>query len=257
MTLFTGETRRPPGRRDRRGRRDDDLVRARDVHRRGARHPRTPLHEPRRAGVRARRTCPEVVKGALFARYSRTKKSLRRLFLDEFAEDVAPTASSTRPARRARRSSTSGCSWSTATTRWRSWAACTWRASRRRSCCARRSSGDGWPRTWSSPRATCATTTGPADAGARRCRPRSPARRSEPRFRAYLDTAFGAYGADVRADGDVLPGAVPARTRATPTSSTARRSWRRRATRCAVLLPAGDPVEPGHLRAPVSRTSSS
>jgi thymidylate synthase ThyX len=33
---------------------------------------------------------PEVVKGALFARYSRTRKSLRRLFLDEFAEDVGP-----------------------------------------------------------------------------------------------------------------------------------------------------------------------
>ncbi|MEX2275031.1 MAG: FAD-dependent thymidylate synthase [Actinomycetota bacterium] len=32
---------------------------------------------------------PEVVKGALFARYSRTPKSLRRLFLDEFAEQVA------------------------------------------------------------------------------------------------------------------------------------------------------------------------
>ena len=31
---------------------------------------------------------PEVVKGALFARYSRTPKSLRRLFLDEFAGDV-------------------------------------------------------------------------------------------------------------------------------------------------------------------------
>jgi thymidylate synthase ThyX len=31
---------------------------------------------------------PEVVKGAMFARYSRTPKSLRRLFLDEFAEDV-------------------------------------------------------------------------------------------------------------------------------------------------------------------------
>ncbi len=29
---------------------------------------------------------PEVVKGALFARYSRTHKSLRRLFLDEFYE---------------------------------------------------------------------------------------------------------------------------------------------------------------------------
>jgi thymidylate synthase ThyX len=34
---------------------------------------------------------PEVVKGALFARYSRTNKSLRRLFLDEFAEDVGAT----------------------------------------------------------------------------------------------------------------------------------------------------------------------
>ena len=32
---------------------------------------------------------PEVVKGALFARYSRTNKSLRRLFLDEFAEDLS------------------------------------------------------------------------------------------------------------------------------------------------------------------------
>ena len=32
---------------------------------------------------------PEVVKGALFARYSRSPKSLRRLFLDEFARDAA------------------------------------------------------------------------------------------------------------------------------------------------------------------------
>jgi thymidylate synthase ThyX len=31
---------------------------------------------------------PEVVKGALFARYSRTSKSLRRLFLDEFVTDA-------------------------------------------------------------------------------------------------------------------------------------------------------------------------
>src|SRR5262245_17021654 len=30
---------------------------------------------------------PEVVKGALFARYSRSPKSLRRLFLDEFLGD--------------------------------------------------------------------------------------------------------------------------------------------------------------------------
>src|SRR5688500_2564526 len=35
---------------------------------------------------------PEVVKGALFARYSRSPKSLRRLFLDEFlsAEGLVP-----------------------------------------------------------------------------------------------------------------------------------------------------------------------
>ncbi len=32
---------------------------------------------------------PETVKGALFARYSRSPKSLRRLFLDEFAGDIA------------------------------------------------------------------------------------------------------------------------------------------------------------------------
>jgi thymidylate synthase ThyX len=33
---------------------------------------------------------PEVVKGALFARYSRSPKSLRRLLLDEFAGDLGP-----------------------------------------------------------------------------------------------------------------------------------------------------------------------
>ncbi len=46
------------------------------------------------------RNLPEVVKGALFARYSRSDKSIRRLFLDEFAADpdlgidhIASTAS--------------------------------------------------------------------------------------------------------------------------------------------------------------------
>lgn len=38
--------------------------------------------------VFALQNLPEVVKGALFARYSRSSKSLRRLFLDEFAGDV-------------------------------------------------------------------------------------------------------------------------------------------------------------------------
>jgi thymidylate synthase ThyX len=38
---------------------------------------------------------PEVVKGALFARYSRSPKSLRRLFLDEFASDTLPASAPT------------------------------------------------------------------------------------------------------------------------------------------------------------------
>ena len=38
---------------------------------------------------------PEVVKGALFARYSRTAKSLRRLFLDEFVGDLDLTGDET------------------------------------------------------------------------------------------------------------------------------------------------------------------
>jgi len=50
---------------------------------------------------------PETVKGALFARYSRSAKSLRRLFLDEFADKVpaddgpAPHAGSTAAVARA------------------------------------------------------------------------------------------------------------------------------------------------------------
>ncbi len=38
---------------------------------------------------------PETVKGALFARYSRSAKSLRRLFLDEFAEKIGSSDAST------------------------------------------------------------------------------------------------------------------------------------------------------------------
>ena len=44
----------------------------------------TNLHLP----VFALVNLPEVVKGALFARYSRSPKSLRRLFLDEFVGDL-------------------------------------------------------------------------------------------------------------------------------------------------------------------------
>jgi thymidylate synthase ThyX len=44
---------------------------------------------------------PEVVKGALFARYSRSPKSLRRLFLDEFADAAGGGASEAVGVRRA------------------------------------------------------------------------------------------------------------------------------------------------------------
>jgi thymidylate synthase ThyX len=42
--------------------------------------------------VFALRNLPEVVKAALFARYSRSAKSLRRLFLDEFADEMGTAA---------------------------------------------------------------------------------------------------------------------------------------------------------------------
>jgi thymidylate synthase ThyX len=48
--------------------------------------------------VFALRNLPETVKGALFARYSRTGKSLRRLFLDEFAGDLPATPPAAGPA---------------------------------------------------------------------------------------------------------------------------------------------------------------
>ena len=126
----------------------------------------------------------------MFARYSRTTKSLRRLFLDEFAQDIVAGDARSRPSRRRRPpASTSGCSSSTATTRWRSSAACTSRASRRRSCWRRRSSGAGSPPTSSSRRGTCATTTGPADGGARPCRPSWPAPPLAERLRRAASTS--------------------------------------------------------------------
>ena len=78
---------------------------------------------------------PETVKGALFARYSRSGKSLRRLFLDEFADKVGPdsetprAAGGTAPRSSAPSASTPGCSATTATTRSRSSAVRTSRAS--------------------------------------------------------------------------------------------------------------------------------
>jgi thymidylate synthase ThyX len=74
--------------------------------------PETAAAEPFTAGERARlapffsnadrhvfalTNLPETVKGALFARYSRSAKSLRRLFLDEFADKVTPEGAQAPP----------------------------------------------------------------------------------------------------------------------------------------------------------------
>jgi thymidylate synthase ThyX len=53
--------------------------------------------------VFALKNLPETVKGALFARYSRSAKSLRRLFLDEFLADAQAPGSAPSPAAAAER----------------------------------------------------------------------------------------------------------------------------------------------------------
>ncbi|HEU5195166.1 MAG TPA: FAD-dependent thymidylate synthase [Methylomirabilota bacterium] len=60
------------------------------------------------AAVFALVNLPEVVKGALFARYSRSPKSLRRLFLDEFLTDRTTTLDSSVRAPRANRGGDGG-----------------------------------------------------------------------------------------------------------------------------------------------------
>ena len=101
---------------------------------------------------------PEVVKGALFARYSRYGGTLRRLYLDEFAGEVRGGRAAPRSAPSARSASTSGSSSSSGTTPSRRSAARTWPSSGPRTCSRRSSSAGGWPPTWSSPPATSPTT---------------------------------------------------------------------------------------------------
>jgi len=88
---------------------------------------------------------PEVVKGALFARYSRSSKSLRRLFLDEFVGDLDLSGDASIDATVGLDRATSsirGSLSSTATTRWPSWVACTSPVNRPATCSPRSSSGD-------------------------------------------------------------------------------------------------------------------
>ena len=145
------------------------------------------------------------------------------------------------------RASTRTCSSSTATTRWPSWAACTWRASSPRSCWRRRWSGDAWPPTWSSRRATCATTTGPADAWRATVPPELVGTPLADRYVAFLDEVFTTYGRMYepmetyfkerfpKEEGD--SDFVYRQTMLAKTCDTLR-----------VLVARGHPVEPGDLR---------
>ena len=191
---------------------------------------------------------PEAVKGALFARYSRTTKSLRRLFLDEFADDVGATGRARRRrSRRAPSGSTTACSSSTATTPWRSSAGCTSRASRRRSCWRRRSSGGGWPPTSSSRRATCATTTSRGARGARPCPPEIEGTPLEAALPRVPRRGLRRVRTHVRADGGVLRQRFP-RTE-TDSDFVYRADDHGEDVRHAARAAAGrDAVEPGDLR---------
>ena len=60
----------------------------RDLHRGRARPPRAALHEPRRAGLRARRTCPRRSRARCSRATRAIQGTLRRLFLDEFADSL-------------------------------------------------------------------------------------------------------------------------------------------------------------------------
>ena len=205
------------------------------------------LHEPRPARCSRSSNLPETVKGALFARYSRYPGTLRRLFLDEFADDCGrPTAARVRRrrGRSARRSSTSGSSSATATTRSPSSAAPTSPASGSPTCSPRSSSARGSARTWSSRPATSPTT--------RRCPPRGrlpllPRPRARPAVRAAMDELFAIYSA-VAAAGDRLGRARSSRA---PTTSRRRRtparSRPRRSTCCAACCPRLA-LAHGHLR---------
>ena len=152
-------------------------------------------------------------------------KSLRRLFLDEFVTELDLTGDrrSTPPsASNVPRSSTRRSSVEYGDDRWRSSAGCTWRASRPRTCSPRCSSGVGSCPTSSSPPATSPTTADSmaATAASVTCGCGPP--RWAPATWGDLDRLLRHLRRAVPLMQEVLPLGGPPRSRATPTSSTAR-----------------------------------
>ena len=141
---------------------------------------------------------PEVVKGALFARYSRTAQESAPT-VPRRVRRTTSTSPATSPSTRPSgcggpRSSTTACSSSTATTPSRSSAACTSRASSRRTCSPRSSSGVASWRTSSSRRATSSTTRSSTAASATTATAAVLASREHAwRYIADMDAQFTTY----------------------------------------------------------------
>ena len=184
---------------------------------------------------------PEVVKGALFARYSRTHKSLRRLFLDEFVGDLDLTGDLTVDATRRAAARRGALRPRVPRVRRRLRRAARRRAPRVRAVVEpahedpRVGPPDGVPRAVDAlhpvrQRASAAATGTTATAGGARVAARRALHRRHgravrrPTPRCCRSCSSGRASATRR-------------SRATPTSSTSRRSRRRRATRSAASCP--------------------
>ena len=185
---------------------------------------------------------PEVVKGALFARYSRSDKSLRRLFLDEFVGDLDLTGDLTVDATVGLQARRGALRARVLRVRRRFRRAARRRAPRVRAGVepahegARVGPADGVPRAVDAlhPVRLAAAAAVTATCGRRRCASHDSARATS----ADMDALFDTYSAMLPAVLDWAREPVSRRTRPTPTSSTSRRSRPRRATRCAACCPA-------------------
>ena len=185
---------------------------------------------------------PEVVKGALFARYSRTHKSLRRLFLDEFVADLDLTGDLTVDATVGLQARRGALRARVPRVRRRLRRAARRRAPRVRAGVEpahqdpRVGPADGVPRAVDALHPVRHEARRPLPLLPRlaRCSPTASSRgatsptwtRCSTRTREMLPTA--------RSTGHA---SATRRSRATPTSSTSRRSRRRRATRSAASCP--------------------
>ena len=185
---------------------------------------------------------PEVVKGALFARYSRSHKSLRRLFLDEFVADLDLTGDLTVDATVGPEARRGALRARVPRVRRRLGRPARRRAPRVRAGVEPAHQGPRVGPAHGVPGAVDAlhrvrhrsSTAGTATTATPRCS-KSPS--SAWRYIADLDALFDDLRRDAADRCSTGRASATRRSRATPTSSTSRRSRPRRATRCAASCP--------------------